>query len=152
MSRERWGAPGISPFFTDRARSRAPQILSYAAVGGAALLVAPSGELVMVSGSVAGIDLQRVARLARGMSSTRGPFKIGDACVHAAPVTAGWTLCAIAVGIDPRIIADRLRRASGVMALALVDGGASGSGGSAPSGSPAEIAVGDGRPSRPKPA
>jgi hypothetical protein len=44
MSRERWTTPGVSAFFTERARSRAPQILSYAAVGGAALLVAPSGE------------------------------------------------------------------------------------------------------------
>ncbi|HVJ88928.1 MAG TPA: hypothetical protein VM580_03930, partial [Labilithrix sp.] len=56
---------------------------------------------------------------------------------------AGWTLCAISTGIEPRIILERLRRASAVMALALVDGGSPGSpdGGAAPSGSPAEVAI-----------
>ena len=144
MSRDRWSAPGISPFFTERARSRAPQILSYAAVGGAALLVAPSGEIVMASGSVAGMDVDRVASLAKGAASpSRRSFKVGGACVHVTPITAGWTLCAISTGIEPRIILERLRRASAVMALALVDGGSPGSrgGGSAPSGSPAEVAL-----------
>ena len=144
MSRERWSTPGVSPFFTERARSRASQILSYAAVGGAALLVDPSGEIVMASGSIGGIDAERLARLARGAASgPRGSFKVGSACVHVTPITAGWTLCAVSTGIPPGVILERLRRASAVMALALVDGGetpGSAGGGPAPSGAPVEIA------------
>lgn len=136
--------PGVSPFFTERARSRAPQILSYAAVGGAALLVAPSGEVVMMSGSVAEMDLDRVAHLANAAAAaSRRSFKVGSACVHVTPITAGWTLCAISTEIAPGVILERLRRASAVMALALVDGGSprSPGGGSAPSGSPTEVAI-----------
>jgi hypothetical protein len=93
MRSERWSAPGVSPFFTERARTRAPQILSYAAVGGAALLVAPSGDVVMMSGSMVGLDLARVARLPNGTASaSRRSFKVGSACVHVTPITAGWTL------------------------------------------------------------
>lgn len=144
MSCKQWGAPGVSPFFTERARTRAPQILSYAAVGGAALLVAPSGEVVMTSGSLTGVDLGRVTRLARGaVSASRSSFKLGSACVHTRPITAGWTLCVISSEIAPRVVLERLERASAVMALALVDGGSarSSGGGSAPSGSPAEVAA-----------
>jgi hypothetical protein len=145
MSRGRWGVPGVSPFFTERARKRAPEILSYAAAGGAALLVAPSGEIVMVSGSIGPLDPDRVARIASSAASDpRRSFKVGGACVYVAPVTAGWALCAISSGISPGAVLERLRRASAVMALALVDGGdapRSTGGGSAPSGAPAEVAV-----------
>lgn len=145
MSSGRWRALGVSPFFTERARDRAPQILSYASVGGAALLVAPSGEIVMMSGNSSGFDLDRVARLVSTASSDpRRSFKVGSACVHLTPVTAGWTLCAVSTGIQPGVILERLRRASAVMALALVDGGTvpgSPGGGSAPSGAPAEVAL-----------
>jgi hypothetical protein len=134
---------GVSPFFTERARVRAPQILSYAAVGGAALLVAPSGELVMASGSAVGLDLDRVARLARAASASRRSFKVGDACVQATAITAGWTLCAISRGIQTGVIRERLQRASAVMALALLDGGSQGSPGAgpAPNSAPIELAL-----------
>lgn len=145
MSRGRWCAPGVSPFFTERARKRAPEILSYAAAGGAALLVAPGGEIVMVSGSIAPLDADRVARIAStAASDPRRSFTVGGACVYVAPVTAGWALCAISAGVSPGAILERLRRASTVMALALVDGGdapRSTGGGSAPSGAPAEVTV-----------
>lgn len=149
MSRERWNVPGLSPFVTERAQSRAPQILSYAAAGGAALLVAPSGEVVMTSGSIDGLPLQSVCRFANTASSRS--FTVGNACVHVTPIVAGWKLCAVSQGIEPRVIIERLRRASAVMAYALVDAGSrdpqgSPGGGAAPSGSLAEVALPIGGP------
>jgi len=96
----------------------------------------------MMSGHVvAGLDVDRVARVASG--AARRSFKLGSACVHVMPITAGWVLCAISnSAIEPRIILERLRRAGAVMALALVDGGSSGApDGGAPSGSPASVAL-----------
>jgi len=123
------------PFFTARARSRAPQILSYAAAGGAAVLVAPNGKVVMTRGDIAGLDIERVARVVSGASEPRRAFRVGSACVHAAPITAGWVLCAISTIHQPDEIRKRLLRASAVMAMALVDGGAGRpDGGSAPPG------------------
>lgn len=57
-----WNAKGLSPFLSERARSRAPQVLSYAAVTGAAMLVSPSGEVVLFSGA-AEVDAERIAHL-----------------------------------------------------------------------------------------
>jgi hypothetical protein len=64
-----WKRSGLSPFLSERARSRAPQVLSYAAVTGAALLVSPTGEVVLFAGT-AEADLERVARLAAHLGGT----------------------------------------------------------------------------------
>ena len=118
-----WSSSGLSPFLSERARSRAPQILSFAAVTGAAMLVSPHGEVVLVSGS-SEVDIERVVRLAEalGGSSKVVSFTHDGTCVHAAPVCLGWMLCVLStVGAYPGQIIERLQRASAVLALALVD-------------------------------
>ena len=127
-----WNAKGLSPFLSERARSRAPQVLSYAAVTGAAMLVSPSGEIALFSGAAAELDLARVARVASGRSGGEAitSFMCGTACVHAAPVCMGWTLCLLSTaGVYPGLVLERLRRASAVLAMALVDGPSPRSGG-----------------------
>lgn len=105
------------------------------------MLLAPTGELVMAAGDGLGLDLDRVARLARRMAARgRRAFQIGKTCVHVLPLTAGWTLCAITRDIEPSAVISRLRRARAVLALALEDGAATGSDGGS-SGSPAQVAI-----------
>jgi hypothetical protein len=138
-----WSSAGRSPFLSERARSRAPQVLSYAAVTGAAMLVSPRGEVVLRSGSTE-VDVERVARLAehRGAATAVVSFAHGNTCVHAGPVSMGWMLCVLStVGVYPGQVIERLHRASHVLALALADGVAprSGGGGHGPAGAPAEV-------------
>jgi hypothetical protein len=138
-----WNAKGLSPFLSERALSRAPQVLSYAAVTGAAVPVSPRGEVVLFSGSTE-VDIERIARLAAALGGTSAvvSFAEGTTCVHAAPVCMGWMLCILStVGVYPGQVVERLHRASAVLALALVDGVAPGSGGgrSGPDGAPAEV-------------
>jgi hypothetical protein len=144
MGEGRWTTSGLSPFLSERARSRAPQVLSYAAVTGAALLVSPRGEVVLRSGA-AEVDDARVARLAAalGGSTALVSFAHGSSCVHAAPVCMGWMLCVLStVGAAPGQVIERLQRASAVLALALVDGVAPGTaGGSGGHGAPAEVSA-----------
>jgi hypothetical protein len=87
-----WNAKGLSPFLSGRARSRAPQVLSYAAVTGAAMLVSPGGEVVLFSGTAAEVDVERIVRVAAalGGASAVTSFAEGTTCVHAAPVCMGW--------------------------------------------------------------
>jgi hypothetical protein len=138
-----WNAKGLSPFLSERARSRAPQVLSYAAVTGAAMLVSPSGKIVLFSGTAAEVDVERIVRVAAalGGASAVTSFAEGTTCVHAAPVCMGWMLCVLStVGTYPGQVIERLRRASVVLALALVDGVAPGSGGGpGPDGAPAQV-------------
>jgi hypothetical protein len=140
LSIDGWHSGGPSPFLTERARIRAPQILSYAAVPGAAMLVAPSGAVVLFSGEASELDVSRIGQAvaALGGSHDMSTFRVGTACVHAARVCQGWTLCVLSTaGMAPSFVIERLRRASNVLALALVDGvrpdaaGGSGSGGAA---------------------
>jgi hypothetical protein len=103
------------------------------------MLVTPKGEVVMVSGSAADVNLAKIARQANalGAAETRRAFKVGSACVHALPITMGWMLIVVStVAVHPGPILERLRRASAVMALALVDVDppTSPGGGSSPSG------------------
>jgi hypothetical protein len=104
------------------------------------MLVSPKGEVVMVSGSAAEVNLAKIAgdAIALGAAETHRSFKVGNACVHALPITMGWTLCAIStVAVHPGPIVERLRRASAVMALALTDAPPRfGGGGSSPTGAP----------------
>jgi hypothetical protein len=82
-------ATGASPFLSERARARAPQILSYAAVAGSAFLVSPSGEVVLFTGSSTDVDVVRAAHVASRRLATGGDlvsFRHEDLCVHAAPV------------------------------------------------------------------
>lgn len=125
MRDDGWNANGLSPFLSERARRRAPQVLSYAAITGAAILVSPSGEIVLFSGAAAEIDVERVARLAARLGGRDDvvSFAEAGACVHAAPVCMGWMLCIVStVGASAGQIVERLRRACAVLALALVDG------------------------------
>jgi hypothetical protein len=138
-----WSRSGLSPFLSERARSRAPQVLSYAAVTGAAMLVSPRGEVVLLSGSTEA-DIERVARLAehRGGANAVVSFSHDNTCVHAAPVCMGWMLCIMStVGAYPGQVIERLHRATAVLALALVDGVSAGGGGGGhgPDGAPAEV-------------
>jgi hypothetical protein len=140
MGKGSWKSSGLSPFLTDRARDRAPQILSFAAVTGAAMLVSPSGEVVLFSGA-AEVDVERIARLARALGGADAvtSFAEGTTCVHAAPI---WMLCVLStVGAYPGDVIERMRRASAVLGLALVDGVTPGSGGHGPAsgGAPAEV-------------
>jgi len=103
------------------------------------MLVSPKGEIVMVSGSAAEVNLAKIARdaLKLGAAQTHRSFKVGGACVHALPITMGWTMCAVStLAVHPGPIVERLRRASAVMARALLDAGppTSAGGGSSPSG------------------
>jgi hypothetical protein len=130
-----WNLGGASPFLSERARTRAPQVLLYAAVAGAAMLISPAGAVVLFSGEAPEIDIARVARSAAALSGHDSiSFRVGATCVHAAPVCLGWVLCVLSTaGVQPSLVIDRLRRASHVLALALTDGvrpgGSSGSGG-----------------------
>ena len=141
-----WRAAPLSPFVSERARSRAPQILAFAGLTGAAALVAPDNEIVLSSGTAADIDLTHVACVARMVGGGRGvvSFREGASCVHAKPVVDGWMLCIVSTfGVTPALVIDRLERASHVLALALRDGGGVGGGstGSGPSGASAEVAL-----------
>jgi hypothetical protein len=136
---------GASPFMSERARARAPQVLSYAAVSGSAFLISPKGEVVLFTGSSTDVDMVRVAhvasqRLANGSDVIS--FCHEDLCVHAAPVAMGWVLCILStIGLPPSMTVDRLRRTSALLALALVNGPTSSSSGSdkGGGGTPAEV-------------
>ncbi len=143
MGEGSWSRSGLSPFLSERARSRAPQVLSYAAVTGAAMLVSPSGEVVLRSGATEA-DVERVARLAEHLGGNNAvvSFAHGNTCVHAAPVCVGWMLCIMStVGAYPGQVIERLHRARAVLALALVDSVSPGAGGGrhGPDGAPAEV-------------
>ena len=95
---------GPSPFLTERARTRAPQVLSYAAVAGAAMLVSPLGAVVLFSGDAPEVDADKIARIASALAAGRDArsFRVGAMCVHAAPVCLGWTLCVLSTaGVHP---------------------------------------------------
>ena len=140
-----WKQGGPSPFLTERARIRAPQVIQYAAVPGAAMLVSPAGAVVLWTGDAGEVDAVRVARSVAGLGARHEvtSFRIGTACVHAAPVCHGWMLCVLSTsGVNPSFVIERLRRASYVLALALVDGVAPGGPGDAGSGgAPAEVSA-----------
>ncbi|MCW5813343.1 MAG: hypothetical protein KIT84_20105 [Labilithrix sp.] len=53
-----------SPFLTERARIRAPVVMSFAAAAGAALLVSPHGEVVLADGALGEVDAMHIARRA----------------------------------------------------------------------------------------
>jgi hypothetical protein len=132
-----WQLGGPSPFLTERARTRAPQVLSYAAVPGAAMLVAASGAVVLYSGEVSENDASRIGKAvaALGGHHDGSSFRVGTTCVHGALVCQGWTLCVLSTsGVHPSLVIERLRRASKVLALALFDGVPPDSAGSAGSG------------------
>ena len=75
-----------------------------------------------------------------GAWAGRRHFRVGTTCVHAAPVCHGWTLCVLSTaGVHPSFVVDRLRRASHVLALALVDGVAPDPQASGNGGAPAEV-------------
>jgi hypothetical protein len=137
-----WTIDGPSPFLTERARTRAPQVLDYAAAPGAAVLVSPDGDIALSSAPSLDIDLAHVARMATALGGARAvtSFASGGACVHAAPVRSGWMLCVVSLaGVSPVVTLERLRRAAHVLALALLDGAAPGtSGGSSGGPAPAE--------------
>jgi hypothetical protein len=65
----------VSPFLTERARSRAPQILAYAAFTGAAILVSPTGEVALSSGASVEIDAARIARIVAARDAPTAPMK-----------------------------------------------------------------------------
>lgn len=120
-----WKRGGASPFLTTRAHARAPQVIEYAAAGGAAALVSPNGQIVLSAGTAVDVDLARIARAARLFGATRSDvsFRVGQTCVQAAPVLQGWTLCVLSIpAIAPSVIAQRLHKAAHVLALALADG------------------------------
>jgi len=137
----------LSPFLSERARARAPLILSYAAAGGAAILISPLGDVALLEGSAPEVDLARLARVVQGRcgSSVTVSFAWQSTCVYATPISMGWVLCVLSSsGIHPGHLIDRLRRASAVLALALSDGGPSGGGrGSSgpPTGAPAQASI-----------
>jgi hypothetical protein len=145
MGHGSWNAKGLSPFLSERARNRAPQILSYAAVTGAAMLVSPSGEVALFSGAAPEVDVTRIARVAQARCGTSAvaSFPWGSICVHSVPVSMGWVLCVLSTGgASPGHVIERARRASAVLALALADSGvpnAGGGDGSPGSGAPAEV-------------
>lgn len=134
------------PFRSERAAARAPEILSYCALAGGAFLISPSGAVALRTGSAADIDATRVARVALARASRHEgnilSFVDGRTCVYAAAVGQGWTLCVLStLGVQPVALVERLRRASHVLALALVDSGPRGPGGNPPNdgGAPAEV-------------
>jgi len=138
-----WSVAGLSPFLSERARRRAPKILSYAAVSGAAMLISPRGEIALMEGAAPEVDVKRLARVAqtRCGSSVSMSFPWGKACVYAMPISMGWVLCVLSTtGVDPGQVVERLRRASAVLALALADATPIASGGASPpdSGAPAQ--------------
>ena len=140
-----WKLGGASPFLTERARVRAPEILAYVGIAGAAMLVSPAGVVVLVSGDATEVDAGRIARIAAARRDGEAvwSFRVGSTCVHTASVCHGWTLCVLSTaGVPPSLVSDRLRRASYVLALALMDGvepvGGVGGGNS---GAPAEVSI-----------
>ena len=140
MSGNDWKLTGASPFLTDRARTRAPLVLSYAGVTGGALLVSPSGDVVLASGAADEADADRIVRAATalGAAGELRSFRMGKTCVHAGPVSRGWMLCILSTGgVHPSAVIERLRRASHVLALALVDVVPSNTGESGSGGAPA---------------
>ena len=124
---------GAWPFATPRAWARAPRVLEHAAAGGAAALVAPGGDVVLVAGEVDALDLARVARAARRLGAERRAvvFRAGCSCVHTAPIVRGWVLCVV---WPPELASPaslgRLHASAHVLALALLDGSANGGPGS----------------------
>jgi hypothetical protein len=132
-------------FLTERARSRAPQIVDYAAAPGAAFVVAPGGAVVLAGGAATDADVEHIARLAAALSTSHDAvsFAHESTCVHAVPVRGGWTLCVLSTtGLSPALVAERTKKAAYVLGLALVDAGParSPSGGGA-GGAPAEARV-----------
>lgn len=124
-----WKFGAASPFLSERARVRAPQIVDYAAAGGGAVLVSPTGDVILSRGTIDDLERRLVVRTARQLGAGDGlvSFQVGRFCVHAAPVRDGWLLCTFScTSISPTVLVDRLKRASQVMALALVDDGRSG--------------------------
>lgn len=104
------------------------------------MLVSPAGAVVLSTGDAAEVDAARVARTVVGLGARHEvtSFRLGTVCVHAAPVCQGWMLFVLSTaGVNPTFVIERLRRASYVLALALVDGvdpggpGDAGSGGAA---------------------
>lgn len=141
-----WKLGAASPFLTERARARAPQIVDYAAAGGGAVLVSPAGDVILSRGSIDDLERRLVVRTARQLGATErlASFQVGRFCVHAAPVRDGWILCTLScASISPTILVARLKRASHVMALALLDNGTSKPNGvsSGPEGASARIYV-----------
>ncbi|AKV02285.1 hypothetical protein AKJ09_08948 [Labilithrix luteola] len=140
-----WKLGASSPFLSDRARARAPQIVDYAAAGGGAILVSPAGDVVLSRGTNDDLERRLVVRTARqlGGAERLASFQVGRFCVHAAPVRDGWMLCTLScASISPTILVDRLKRASHVMALALLDGEMpKGGGSSGPQSASARIYV-----------
>jgi hypothetical protein len=137
-------------FVTERARLRAPQILEYLGVVGAALLVSPTGRVVLSSGAVEDdVDAEGIARRLAAVVPDKAEIvrsiRMHNTCIHALSIGHGWMLCALGTnGIDPGIVTTRLKRAGHVLDLALRDGWPSsptGGGGSAPSGAPAHAWV-----------
>lgn len=145
MDTGEWSTGGSSPFLTERARTRAPQVLCYAAVPGAAMLVSPSGAVVLFDGDAGEVDVGSMARsvAARAASAGVSSFRFGTTCVHAAPIGRGWALCVLSTaGVHPSFVIERLRRASHVLALALADGvDPAAGGGSGQGGAPAEVSL-----------
>jgi hypothetical protein len=141
MLKGAWSMGGASPFLSERARTRAPQVLSYAAVTGAAMLISPAGAVVLFSGEAPEIDLARVAQAAAALAKQDSrSFRVGATCVHAAPVCLGWVLCVLSTaGVHPSLVIERLRRASHVLALALMDGVGPGGSGTRGGSAPAEV-------------
>lgn len=135
-----WKLGGASPFLTERAQARAPQVLAYAAVAGAAMIVSATGEIVLSSGEAIEVDLARIARIAASCDAVRS-FRHGTICVHIAPISRGWSLCVLSTaGVQPMLVVERLRRASYVLALALIDGMPPNQGGpNGEGGAPAEL-------------
>jgi hypothetical protein len=138
-----WNAT-FSPFLSDRAQKRAPEVIAYAAVPGAAMLVSPAGEVVMFKGAAPEVDLPRVARVAAGLSSEEPrSFTVGHTCVHAASISLGWTLCILSsVSMQPGFAVERLKKASHVLELALKDTPVRPPGGDAPretEGAPTQV-------------
>jgi hypothetical protein len=79
-----WKIRSSYAFFTERARTRAPQIVDYAAAPGGAFLVAPSGEIALAGGAATDIDVERIARMvAHGGTHDERSFEHDGFCVHA---------------------------------------------------------------------
>lgn len=139
-----WKLRDAYAFMTERARTRAPQIIDYAAAPGAAFLVAPNGEIVLEGGTTVDIDVVRVARKASAFVASRDSavFVERRTCVHAVSVHDGWTLCVLSTGgLASELVRDRTKRAAHVLALALVDGVRGGGSDRGSGGAPADARV-----------
>jgi len=119
------------PFATDRARLRGPQILDYAATAGGAVLIDPTGQVVLASGVVAEDVIVHAAR--HGAPTSPRSFAHDGSCVHARPIEDGWWLCVVpATGVSPVLAAKRAERAAHVLWLALCDRPRAAGGGGSP--------------------